>query len=119
MALGTLPPFALSSPALKPFSNLPTCLTLSLSATIPFNMLSRISRLAKSHALMRAGQGRRMLRQKGARHAHAAIRASGRVPGQEARAARKVNAARRREEKAKQASLGVSWRYSSTDLTGI
>jgi len=58
-------------------------------------------------------EGARMRRIKGARHAHRTIRASGRVPGQEARAARKVNAARQREEKAVQAMIGKQWRYGN------
>jgi hypothetical protein len=62
-------------------------------------------------------EGSRMRRIKGARHAHKTIRASGHVPGEEARAARKVNAARRREKKAEKAALeaavGNSWRYGN------
>ena len=50
---------------------------------------------------------RKMLRIKGARHGHATIRASGRVPGQEARAAL---AAKRAREKA----IGQAWRYANT-----
>ena len=61
-------------------------------------------------------EGSRMRRIKGARHAHAVMRASGRVPGEEARAARKANAARG-EEKAEQAKLeaavGSSWRVGN------
>jgi hypothetical protein len=67
-------------------------------------------------------EGSRMRRIKGARHAHAMIIASGRVPGEEARATRKANAARRRQEKAERAALeaavGNSWRYGNV-LTGI
>ena len=40
--------------------------------------------------------GRKMRRIKGARHAHQTIRASGRVPGEEARKARREKAAKRR-----------------------
>jgi hypothetical protein len=58
-------------------------------------------------------EGSRMRRIKGARHAHKTIRASGHVPGEEARAARKVKAARRREEKAVQAIIGKQWRYGN------
>ena len=58
-------------------------------------------------------EGRRMRRIKGARHAHRTIRAAGRVPGEEARAVRKVKAARRRQEKAVQAIIGKQWRYGN------
>jgi hypothetical protein len=51
--------------------------------------------------------GYKMLKAKGARHAHVTIRASGRVPGQEARAAL---AAKRAREKA----AGQAWRYANT-----
>lgn len=51
--------------------------------------------------------GRKYRRIKGARRGHATIRASGRVPGQEARAAL---AAKRAREKA----TGQAWRYANT-----
>jgi len=56
--------------------------------------------------------GNKMRRIKGARHAHATIRASGRVPGQEARAAQ---ARYRAERKAAQ----TKDRSSSGQLDGI
>jgi len=52
-------------------------------------------------------EGSRMRRIKGARHAHKTIRASGRVPGQEARAALAVKRERER-------ILGQQWRYGNT-----
>jgi hypothetical protein len=57
-------------------------------------------------------EGSRMRRIKGARHAHAVIRASGRVPGDEGRAAIAWNKKREREE-------GKGWRYGLADLSGI
>ena len=63
--------------------------------------------------------GAKYLRMKAAKHTHAVIRASGRVCGEEARAARKANCAARRAAKQEQASVGKQWRYGQSDLTGI
>ena len=62
--------------------------------------------------------GFKMLSTKGARHAHKSILAQGRKLCEEANVARRANAARRREEKAKQALLGPSWRYGNTSQNG-
>jgi hypothetical protein len=53
-----------------------------------------------------SGYGWHLRRIKAARHAHATIRTSGRVPGQEARAA--LAAKRERE-----ANVGKQWRYGN------
>jgi len=65
-------------------------------------------RLELSHALMRAGQARRMLQIKAVRGLHAKMRAEGRVPGQEARAAL---AAKRLQAKMQ----GQTWRVSNVN----
>jgi hypothetical protein len=66
---------------------------------------------------------RKMLRIKGARHAHKTILAQGRKLCAEANEARRRNAAARREAKAKQAKLtelhGEAWRVGSADMSGI
>ena len=63
--------------------------------------------------------GFKMLATKGARHAHKSILAQGRKLCEEATAARKRNAAARREAKKNDASLGKQWRVSSIDMTGV
>ena len=63
--------------------------------------------------------GAKYMRMKAAKHTHAVIRASGRVCGEEARAARKANCAARRAAKLQQASVGRQWRYGQSDLTGF
>ena len=62
---------------------------------------------ARTRELMRDGTlGRKLRRIKGARHAHATIRASGRVCGQEARAALAAKLQRER-------NLAQQWRVSN------
>jgi len=58
----------------------------------------------------------KMRRQKGAKHAHATIRASGRVPGEEARRAYLANVRRRHEAQAKEKRVGTAPRVSFADL---
>ena len=56
--------------------------------------------------------GRWMRRVKGARHAHATIRASGRIPGAEARR----ELAHKRKIRKRDAEEGKSWRVGYTDM---
>lgn len=60
--------------------------------------------------------GKRMRRQRGAHAANAAIRASGRIPGQEARAAHEANAAARRLTREKAKGAGTRERVNYTEL---
>jgi hypothetical protein len=60
-------------------------------------------------------EGRRMRRTKGARHAHAAMRAQGRTPGDEGRAVIAWN----REARRRDTEQGNGWRHGQTNLTGI
>ena len=88
------------------------------------NVLLPSSKDSQRYASLRARMAdgsfaRKMNRAKGARHGHATIRASGRVCGEEARAARKANCEARRAAKLQQASVGKQWRYGQSDLTGI
>jgi len=59
--------------------------------------------------------GRRMRRIKGALYAHAAIRAQGRIPGAEGRAAIQLNRAARKRDREE----GKGWRIGHTDLCGV
>ena len=61
---------------------------------------------------------RKMLQAKAARGLHRYLRSVGRVPGAEATAAHKANAAARRALKAKELELGPSWRYGNTTQNG-
>ena len=61
-------------------------------------------------------KAQKMRRQKGAKHAHATIRASGRVPGEEARRAYLANVRRRHEAREKEKVTGASARVSFADL---
>ena len=60
-------------------------------------------------------EGSLMRRIKGARHAHASMRAQGRTPGNEGRAAIASNRATRRRDKEE----GKGWRVGHADLSGI
>jgi hypothetical protein len=59
--------------------------------------------------------GARLRRQRGAKAAHKSIRAQGRVPGVEGRAA----IASKREVHRRDAEEGKAWRYGQTSLNGI
>jgi hypothetical protein len=61
----------------------------------------------------------RMAAIKGAYEAHKVIRASGRVPGEEARAAALVAKKARREQREREARLGPHARKGTTNLDGI
>lgn len=63
--------------------------------------------------------GARMRRVRGARSAHRSIRASGRVPGEEARAKVIANREARRREQELAELHGPGWRVGRTDLDGI
>jgi hypothetical protein len=60
-------------------------------------------------------EGSRMRRIKGARHAHAVMRAQGRTPGDEGRA----RIAENREARNRDAEHGKSWRYGQANVDGI
>ena len=78
--------------------------------SVVLRMPNQKQRLAVSHALMRAGQWRRMLRTKGARRAHRTILSQGRQLCVEARAAK---AAKRERE----LNTGKQWRYGNTQIS--
>lgn len=59
--------------------------------------------------------GRRLRRQRGAKATHRTMRAQGRAPGAEGRAAIAAN----REARRRDMEQGKGWRHSQTDLSGI
>jgi len=68
---------------------------------------------------MTSAEGKRMRCVKGALHAHAAIRAQGRIPGAEGREAIARNREIRRFVKKMEEKYGPGWRYGQTNLDGI
>lgn len=64
-------------------------------------------------------EGARMRRIKGARHAHAAMRADGKTPGDEGRAAIERNRETRRFVKEMQEKYGRGWRCGQTNVEGL
>jgi hypothetical protein len=71
-------------------------------------------RYAAVRERMTSEEGKRMRCIKGARHAHAAMRAEGRTPGDEGRAAIAAN----REAQKRDQEEGKGWRVGHTDFDG-
>jgi hypothetical protein len=75
--------------------------------------------MRRRRGIMTSEDGARLRRIKGARHAHAVIRASGRVPGEEARAKVAENRALRKRREQLQAMYATDWNKGQADLSGI
>ena len=73
------------------------------------------ARYAAIRERMTSAEGKRMRCIKGARHAHAAMRADGRTPGDEGRAAIMLN----REAAKRDRNAGKGWRVWHTNLGGV
>lgn len=72
-------------------------------------------RYAAIRERMTSTEGKRMSCIRGAKAAHAAIRADGRTPGDEGRAAIALNRASRKRDRAE----GRGWRIGHTSIEGI